>query len=90
MTTGKAASTGKSGTVEPTNAKANSLKYRLRHVFEGQVLRLGGVNFSVVATHRQDRLVHLELETEDQASATLIGRPGARVRLLAGAAAPPQ
>ena len=90
MTTAKAASTGKSSTVEPPNAKSNTLKYRLRHVLEGQVLRLGGANFSVVATHRQDRLVHLELETEDRASATLIGMPGARVRLLAGASAPPQ
>ncbi|MFE4229336.1 hypothetical protein ACFRJ8_15785 [Arthrobacter sp. NPDC056886] len=66
------------------------VKYRLRDVLEGQVLRLAGTNFSVVAKRRRDRLVHLDLESDDQASATLIGIPGARVRLREDTSAAPQ
>jgi hypothetical protein len=66
------------------------VKYRLRDVLEGQVLRLAGSNFSVVAKRRRDRLVHLDLEADDQASATLIGVPGARVRLREDTLATPQ
>jgi hypothetical protein len=66
------------------------VKYRLRDVLEGQVLLLAGANFSVVAKHRRDRLVHLDLQADDKASATLIGMPGARVRLREDTSAAPQ
>ena len=54
---------------------------RLREVAEGQVLRLAGSNFAVVGRRQQRRLIHLDLEAEDGAPATLIGVPGARFRL---------
>ena len=73
-----------------TEHAAGTVKYRLRDVLQGHVLCLAGANFSVVAKRRQDRLVHLDLETDDKASATLIGMSGARVRLLEGTSATPQ
>ena len=73
-----------------TEHAAGTVKYKLRDVLQGHVLRLAGANFSVVAKRRQDRLVHLDLETDDKASATLIGMPGVRVRLLKGTSVTPQ
>ncbi|MCB5275939.1 hypothetical protein BJG92_03493 [Arthrobacter sp. SO5] len=55
------------------------VKHKLQDVLEGQILRLGGDRFAVIAKHRRHRLVHLDLETEDGGPATLIGIPGARV-----------
>jgi hypothetical protein len=57
------------------------VQYRLWEVREGQILRLAGSSFAVVAKHRRHRLVHLDLEADDGAHATLIGVPGALVRL---------
>jgi len=73
-----------------TEVASGIVKYKLRDVLEGHVLRLADSNFSVVAKHRHDRLVHLDLEADDRASATLIGLPGARVRLLEDPLASPQ
>lgn len=68
-------------TITETAIPQPLVKQRLRELREGQVLRLADDSFAVVATHRQRRLVHVYLESEDGASATLIGVPGARVRL---------
>lgn len=57
------------------------VQYKLREIREGQVLRLADSSFAVVAKHRRHRLVHLDLESDDGAHASLIGIPGARVRL---------
>jgi hypothetical protein len=57
---------------------------KLREVREGQILKLAGARFAVVATQRQPRLIQLDLEAEDGAPATLLGVPGARVRLHEG------
>lgn len=60
----------------------------LRQAHEGHVLRVAGESFAVVAKYRQRRVVHLDLEAEDGAHATLIGVPRARIRLCEGAAPP--
>lgn len=57
------------------------VEFKLRDIRAGQVLRLADTSFAVVAQHRRHRLVHLDLEADDGAPATLIGIPGARVRL---------
>ena len=59
-------------------------KRRLREVLEGQILRLADSSFAVVAKHRRRRLVQLDLEADDGSRSTLIGVPGARVRLREG------
>lgn len=64
------------------------LECELRQAREGQVLRVAGESFAVVATYRRRRVVHLDLEAEDGAHATLIGVPRARVRLRKGAVPP--
>jgi hypothetical protein len=56
-------------------------EHKLRKVLEGQVLRLADTSFAVVARHRRHRLIHLDLEADDGSHSTLIGIPGARVRL---------
>jgi hypothetical protein len=60
----------------------------LRLAHEGQVLRVAGECFTVLAKGRRRRVVRLDLEAEDGAHATLIGVPQARVRLREGEAAP--
>ena len=57
------------------------VKHKLREVVEGQVLRLADDSFAVLGKRRRHRLVHLDLEADDGSRATLIGVPGARVRL---------
>jgi hypothetical protein len=54
---------------------------KLREVFEGQVLRLADTSFAVLARHRRHHLIHLDLEADDGSHSTLIGIPGALVRL---------
>lgn len=61
------------------------IEYELRQAHEGQVLRIAGESFAVVAKHRRRRTVRLDLKAEDGAHATLIGVPAARVRLREGA-----
>ena len=60
------------------------LKHSLREVREGQVLTLAGSHFTVLAQERRHRLVHLNLEAEGGGQVTLIGVPGARIRLREG------
>lgn len=60
------------------------LEHSLREVREGQVLKLAGSHFTVLTQERRHRLVHLNLEAEGGGQATLIGVPGARVRLREG------
>jgi hypothetical protein len=62
----------------------SALEHSLREVREGQVLKLAGSRFTVLAQERRHRLVHLDLEAEGGGQATLIGVPGARVRLSEG------
>lgn len=57
------------------------VEHSLREVREGQVLKLAGSRFAVLAKERRRRLVHLDLKAEDGGRATLIGVPGARVTL---------
>lgn len=64
------------------------LECELRQAHEGQVLRVAGESFAVVAKYRRRRVVHLDLEAGDGAHATLIGVPRARVRLREGVAPP--
>jgi hypothetical protein len=59
----------------------SSVEYRLREVQEGQILKLADFSFAVLTKQRRHGLVHLDLEAADGAFATLIGIPGARVRL---------
>lgn len=62
---------------------------RLRDIAEGQILRLAGSSFAVVGRRQEGPLIHLDLEAEDGAPATLIGVPGARFRLREQAAIRP-
>ena len=41
------------------------IEYELRQAHEGQVLRIAGESFAVVAKHRRRRTVRLDLEAED-------------------------
>jgi hypothetical protein len=68
-------------TVTKTAARQHFVEHKLRDVLEGQILRLADASFAVVAKQRRRRLVHLDLEADDGSCATLIGVPGARVRL---------
>lgn len=65
------------------------VEHKLREVLEGQILRLAGASFAIVAKHRRHRLVHLDLEADDGTRTTLIGVPGARFRLREEAAPTP-
>lgn len=60
-------------------------EYELRQAHEGQVFRIAGESFAVVAKHRRRRTDRFELEAEDGSHATLIGVPAARVTLREGA-----
>lgn len=60
------------------------VEHRLRDVRKGQVLKLGGSPFAVLAQERRKRLVQLDLKAEDGALTTLIGVRRARVRLRNG------
>jgi hypothetical protein len=58
--------------------------HKLREVHEGQILKLAGTRYAVMATQRRRRMIHVDLEAEDGDPATLIGLPDARVKLHEG------
>lgn len=55
--------------------------YTLREVREDQILELADSSYAILTKQRRRGLVHLDLEANDGARTTLIGVPGARVRL---------
>jgi hypothetical protein len=71
----------RSTTITESQIPETLARCRLREIAEGQVLQLAGLSFAVVGRRQQQRLIHLDLEAEDGAPATLIGVPGARFRL---------